>query len=146
VAIDAVVSDFAAGVAEEMVRAAWDCDLCVVEGQGSIGHPGFSGVMLSLLHGTCPDAMILVHRAGRTHYKSDRGRALPSLSALRDAYERAAALLHPARVVGVGLNSFGRDERSARDAAEQVERELGVPVCDVLREGCESLLAAVWSK
>jgi uncharacterized NAD-dependent epimerase/dehydratase family protein len=143
ITVDACVADFAAGAVEQLVLDAADTDICVVEGQGSLGHPGFSGVTLALLHGACPDALVLVHQLGRTHYKAPPTIALPPLRDLIAAYERTAALLHPARVVAVALNSFGTPAEQACALAGALERELGLPVADPLRDGCERLADAI---
>lgn len=142
VAIDAVTADFAPGAVEELVLTAADSDVCVIEGQGSLAHPGFSAVTLALLHGACPDALILVHHAGRTHYRALPEQRLPPLRELRAAYEQVAALLHPARVVGVALNPYGRDERLVRAEARRIEQELHVPVADPAGDEIGRLLAA----
>lgn len=142
-AIDACVADFAAGATEQLVLDVADAEICFIEGQGSLGHPGFSGVTLALLHGACPDAMILVHRLGRTHTKAAPHVPLPSLPSLIAAYEQVAALLHPARVLGVALNTFGVPDPIARAAARRIEADLDLPVEDPVRDGCERLLAAV---
>ncbi len=140
IALDAVVADFAPGAAEELVLDAADSDVCFVEGQGSLAHPGFSAVTLALLHGVCPDALILVHCVGRTRFHAPPHGPIPPLRELRAVYEQVAALLHPARVVGVALNAAGADERSAAVAARAIAQDLRVPVVDPVRSGCEALL------
>jgi uncharacterized NAD-dependent epimerase/dehydratase family protein len=140
IALDAVVADFAPGAAEELVLDAGDSDVCFVEGQGSLAHPGFSAVTLALLHGVCPDALILVHCVGRTRFHAPPHGPIPPLRELRAAYEQVAALLHPARVVGVALNAAGADERSAAAAARAIAQDLRLPVVDPVRFGCEALL------
>jgi len=64
------------------------------------------------------------------------------MRALIRAYEQTAALLHPARVAAVALNTIGSAPDAAGAAADQLERELGVPVADPVRDGCERLLSA----
>lgn len=143
ITIDACVADFAAGATEQLVLDAAESDICFVEGQGSIGHAGFSAVTLALLHGSCPDALVLVHQLGRTHYKAPPNNLLPPWAQLIAAYEQIAALLHPARVVAVALNSHGVPEHVAEQEAHRIEAELGLPAGDPVRHGCERLLDAV---
>ncbi|MCK4343258.1 MAG: DUF1611 domain-containing protein [Phycisphaerae bacterium] len=142
ITIDACVADFAPGAAEQLVLDAAQCEVCFIEGQGSIAHPGFSAVTLALLHGTCPDVLILVHQLGRTNYLAPPHGPLPPLERLIDAYEQAADLLQPARVVALALNSFGYTEEEAHSAARRIEAELKLPVADPVRDGCERLLEA----
>lgn len=143
VTIDAIASDFAAGAVEELVLSASDSDICVIEGQGSIAHPGFSTSAIALLHGAWPDALILVHHVGRNRYRAAQHVRIPPLTELRAAYEQIASLMHPARVVGVALNAFGQPDSAARLEARRIEQELRLPVSDPTRPGgCERLLAA----
>src|SRR5574341_2344031 len=95
-AVDAVVADFIAGAAEQLVlKGAEGHDIVLVEGQGSLIHPGYSGVTLGLLHGSCPDALILCPQASRDFIGDYHGREpwvpIPPLPELIDIYERAAA-------------------------------------------------------
>jgi uncharacterized NAD-dependent epimerase/dehydratase family protein len=68
---------------------------------------------------------------------------LPPLEQVREFYETAANLMHPCRVIGIAVNGsrFG-DAEVAAECAE-VSRRLGLPACDVLRHGPETLVQAV---
>lgn len=141
-AIDACVSDFAAGAVEALVLAEAQADVCVIEGQGSLAHPGYSGVTLALLHGACPDAMVLCHHAGRTRYNAEPHHPLPDLARLRDLYESAAGVLHPARVVAVALNCQGASAEDVRRERTTLPARLGLPLADPVHDGCDVLLDA----
>jgi len=143
VAIDAVPSDFVAGVVEQLVcDAARDADIVLVEGQGALHHPAYSGVALSLLHGACPDSLVLCHQVGRTHLRiSDAGPAprIKSLSELVRDHERAASWMHPARVVGIALNTMTVNEVEGRRAVEHAQQLTGLPVVDPVRFQAEPI-------
>jgi len=142
IAVDAVVADFIAGAAELMVcDAAERADWVVVEGQGSLTHPGFSGVTLGLLHGTAPDVMVLCHEAMRHSVKGyDDRQPLRSLREYVRIYEDAAAWRRPpgyppARVVAVALNTIDVSEQMASALIQDAAAETGLPVADPVREG-----------
>ena len=143
IAIDAVVSDFTAGAAEQIVlEGAKNHDLLIVEGQGSLVHPGYSGVTLSLLHGSMPDAMIFCHQPSR-EMVARYSVPLPSLSEMIAQYEMLAAPIKPAKVVGLALNCFDLSEKEAREAIDAAETETGLPATDVVRFGTEKLVDAI---
>jgi len=148
ISVDAVVSDFAAGAIEnEVIEAGREAEVVVVEGQGALHHPGYSGVTLSLLAGSCPRALILCHAAGRDRIRTAEGSPreipIPPLAELARAYETAAAWVQKAEVVGVALNTLGLEEPAARAACEAAGRELGVPATDPVRFGARPLAQAV---
>ncbi len=141
ISVDAVVADFVAGAAERMVcdaaeRASW----VVVEGQGSLTHPGFSGVTLGLLHGSAPDLMVLCHDASRRIMKGYTDLPLRTLVELVRLNEDAAHWSrHPtaprARVVALAINTSALDERDAARAIFDASAATGLPAADVIREG-----------
>ena len=145
IAVDAVVADFIAGAAELMVcDAAETSDYVIVEGQGSLTHPGFSGVTLGLLHGTAPDLMVLCHDVRRLVMKGYDQEGLPvrSLNECIDIYEDAAAWRRPpghprARVVGVALNTAGYPDDAAEAAITDANLRTKLPSADPIREGTE---------
>lgn len=145
IAIDRVIGDFMAGATEQMVvEAGQDHEYVLVEGQGSLVHPGFSGVTLALLHGSCPHAMILVHNPQRKNIK-ESSFAIPSYKRLIDIYEDMASSLRPAKVVGIALNTRGLDETQAQAAIEQAQLETGLPATDAVRYGADKLFDAIVS-
>ena len=130
-AVDAVKSDFVSGAAEQLVLqgAARGADVLLVEGQGALSHPGYSGVTLGLIHGAIPHGMILCHEPGRKHHVGDglEWTDIPPLPVVVRMYEEATAWLRPAKVLAIALNTSELNEDTARRAVEQAEAETGLP-------------------
>ena len=147
IAVDAVVSDFLAGAAEQLVveGAQRGGELLFVEGQGSLVHPAYSGVTLGLMHGAAPHAYVLCHMAGATEIEGYPGHPLPSLRELIELHERASLPLRAARVASIALNTRALGEEEARAAARAVEKETGLPADDPVRFGAGKVLDAVLS-
>lgn len=142
-AVDRVISDFVAGAAEKLVRANEGHEVVVVEGQGSLFHPRYSGVTLSLLHGIQPDGMVLVYEMGREAVHGMEPLPLQPLRRVVEYYEETASLLHPSRVIGVAVNGRRFSDADLDAECARVEGELGLPTCDVIRHGPGKLVEAV---
>jgi uncharacterized NAD-dependent epimerase/dehydratase family protein len=145
--VDRIISDFVAGMVEEMVLDACNQhDWVFVEGQGALNHPGYSPVTLGLIHGAMPDAMIFSHKAGALTIEGYEHCPLPSLNRLIEINEEAVSWLRPersSRVVAISLITHGLDEQAARDAIKRVEDETGLPATDVVRFGADVLMDAL---
>lgn len=136
VAIDAVVSDFVAGVAEALSPANepghWD----IVEGQGALFHPAYAGVTLGLLHGSQPDAIVLCHDPSRRTIEDLPHIPLPALDEAIRRYLEAGRLTNPGvRCVGVAINSSSLSDERWGAYRAQLQAELRLPVCDPMRGG-----------
>jgi len=141
-AIDRVIADFVSGAAEGLVLDHQDADVIVVEGQGSLFHPRYSGVTLGLLHGVMPDGLIVAYEMGRTAVYGMPEIPLPPLNDVIDFYTSAANIMHPCRVIGIAVNGKGYDDDEVAAECDRVEREFGIPSCDVIRHGSEKLVQA----
>jgi uncharacterized NAD-dependent epimerase/dehydratase family protein len=144
VPLDAVVADFMAGSIEWLTPDAepdhWD----LIEGQGSLFHASYSGVTLALIHGGAPDALVLCHEPTRPHMRGLPDYKPPTLEALRDLSLTMARIVNPGvRVVGVAINTAAMHEEAALDYLEAVERRLGLPTVDPLRQGADRLVDAL---
>jgi uncharacterized NAD-dependent epimerase/dehydratase family protein len=130
-----------AGFVEQMVLEAASADVVIVEGQGSLIHPAYSGVTAALLHGALPHAMVLCHVPTRTHLRN-QDVPIPSLRELIALYEAFLRHLHPGRVVAIALNGAELTDREIAAAARAAESETGLPAADPIRHGAERLWQA----
>ncbi|MEP7223996.1 MAG: DUF1611 domain-containing protein [Actinomycetota bacterium] len=149
IAVDAVVSDFLAGAAEQLVveGARRGGKLLLVEGQGSLVHPMYSGVTLGLIHGSVPHAFVLCHRAGSTEIEGCPGHPIPPLSELIELHERISLPRRRAKVACIALNTadFERDE-DARGEIDAIAAGTGLPADDPVRFGAGYLLDALLAR
>src|SRR5207253_5140759 len=137
ISVDAVIADFLAGAAEQLVVEGHrrGGELLWVEGQGALTHPAYSGVTLGLLHGSAPHAYVLCHMAGEVEVSGYPGYPILGLRELVVLHERMALPLRPAKVAAVAINTRGLDEDAARAAVAAAEQETGRPADDPVRFG-----------
>jgi uncharacterized NAD-dependent epimerase/dehydratase family protein len=158
VPLDRVISDFAAGAMEVCIQEEISLreqatpgqpQILFVEGQGALIHPAYSGVTLSLLHGSNPDAMILCHKAGLDAVRNYPHLPIPrNLRPVIEMYEAAASWVRSpdqpkAKVVGISVNTSALPEPEAREHLDWLAAETGLPVTDPIRYGVENLLDAL---
>ena len=141
--IDRAVCDFASGIAEKLVLDNADRDWLFIEGQGSLDNASYSGVTLSLLHGSAPQALILCHLGDHIDRKHDDGSPLLSVAENIRMHEMMSRPILPTKVVGLALVTAGLDDGAAGDAVRQLEDEHGVPATDPLRFGVDNLADAL---
>lgn len=153
VPLDAVRVDYAAGAVEAAVLAAAQgaaaSSWIVVEGQGSLAHPG-STATLPLLRGSQPTDLLLVHRAGQRHIKGLPDLPIPPLAALINTVEALAALARPAsdsrpapKVRAIALNTAQLDQSAGQEALALGQAETGLICQDPVRHGAGALLDAL---
>lgn len=145
ISVDAVVADFIAGAAERLVVEGGrrGGDLLLVEGQGSLSHPGYSGVTLGLIHGSAPHAFVLCHLAGATEIDGYPGHPLLPLAELVELHERVSLPRRRASVACIALNTRHLDDDGARAAIAAAEAETGLVADDPVRFGAGRLLDAL---
>jgi uncharacterized NAD-dependent epimerase/dehydratase family protein len=138
VPMDAVVSDFLSGAAEllspDAVPDHWD----VIEGQGSLFHPGFAGVTLGLLHGSQPDVFVVCHDPTRDTIMGLPGMDLPSLAEVIELTVTLGQRTNPAiRCAGISLNTSALSEADAAAVIAAAGKATWLPAADPLRGGPE---------
>ena len=141
--IDCIVADFVSGAAEKLILENQHHEIVVVEGQGSLVHPSYSGVTLSLLHGCAPQALIMCYEVGRERVTGVESVEIPPLKEIMRIYDVMANVHQPCKIIGIGITSrrLSTDE-AARERA-RTKAEFGLPACDVFRDGPDELVEAV---
>ena len=144
ICVDAVVADFIAGAAEQVtIEAARHADIVLVEGQGSILHPGYSGVSLGLLHGSLPHALVVCHQPSRTTFRHNSWLEIPPLTKVIELHEEIANPLRAVQTIAVSLNTVDLSDHEARLTIDRVAEETGLPTTDPVRFDPGPLVDAV---
>lgn len=144
VPLDAVIADFMAGAVEYLTPDNdpdhWD----MIEGQGSLFHPSYSGVTLALVHGGQPDALVICHEPTRSHMRGLPGYKVPTIEAVRDMALALARVTNPAcQAVGVSVNTQHLPAAEAEAYLKATEDRMGLPAVDPFRHGAGRLVDAL---
>ena len=139
--LDAYKLDHACGAVESAVVDQKDKDIVIIEGQGSILHPG-SSATLPLMRGSCPTHMILCHIARNDSLRSLQDIKIPDLKRFIELNEQVASVIgtYPkAKVLGVALNTIKMSDNEALEIIKKVEENTGLPSTDVIRYGGDKI-------
>ena len=143
--LDAIRVDYASGAVEREVLRNEAREWVIVEGQGSIVHPGSTSTM-PLLRGAMPTDLILCMKVGQTHLRRLPEVEIPPLPTLMRLYEDlacAGGTFPSAQVRGLCANTSELDEEAARRELADLTALAGVPAVDPVRFGCSELLDAL---
>jgi len=139
--IDAVVADFISGTAElispDNDPDHWD----VIEGQGSLFHPGYSGVSLGLLHGSQPDYIVVCHDAIRKTVSGWEHYALPPLNECIETHLAMGRRTNPdIHCAGICVNTSELPAEERGTYLTDLSTQTGVPCVDPLIDGCGAIV------
>jgi uncharacterized NAD-dependent epimerase/dehydratase family protein len=139
--LDAFKIDHACGAVEQMVMEDADKEILIVEGQGSLLHPG-SSATLPLMRGSCPTHLILCIRADKTTLRSPKNIAIPDLNkfiALNEALTTVVGTYPRAKVIGICANTSMLDKEQAKTFINNISEKTGLETTDPVRFGVSGI-------
>ncbi len=145
VPLDAVRVDFAGGSIEREVLALANHDLVIVEGQGSLIHPG-STANLPLIRGSNPTHFVLCIRAHQTHLARVPWVKIPQLDAFIGMYEdlaEACGVFKRPKTAAICVNGKDLEPAAVDEYCAEIEARFGIPTVDPVCHGCDRLVPLV---
>jgi len=143
--VDAVPSDFVAGVVEKLVVEEYErgCRFIIVEGQAAISHEAYGHVSLGILRGVSPTHVVIAHVPGR-RWRAAFNHSYKPLAAVEPREELALIkTLNPnphMAFSGIMLNTSSYSRGEAEEVARAYTREYMVPALDPLRESVDPII------
>jgi len=134
--------------------------VCFIQALKGLSHPttsirgnlfGMTGMTIAvlttigLIHGACPDALVLCHEPTRTHMRGLPHYPLPDLQVCMDANLAAAHLVNrDCRFVGISINTAKLAEADALRLLKETEAKFGLPTVDPFRTGVGAIADRLW--
>ena len=144
--LDAIKVDQAAGAVQEAVLEQHDKDVIIIEGQGSLAHPG-STATLPLLRGAQPTHLILCHKAANTRLREPVSHIpIPPLNEsikLNEAIANVCGTQTSAKTIGIALNTIGLTDEQALEAIKRTASTTKLPTTDAIRYGVKELATQI---
>ena len=143
--LDAFKLDHACGAVEKSVMEEADKDILIIEGQGSLLHPG-SSATLPLMRGSCPTHLVLCMRADKMALRSPEHISIPDLNqfiALNETLATVVGTYPQAKVIGICANTSMLDEEEAKRAIQTLAEKTRIEVTDPVRFGVAKISEAL---
>ena len=139
--LDAFKVDHACGAVETKVLENSKKDLIIIEGQGSLLHPG-STATLPLIRGSCPTHLILCHRAEKQNLRYPNYIQIPDLKKfikLNEDLSNVCGAFPLAKCIGISLNTSKLKDDEAKNVINKFKKMTNLPVTDPIRFGIGEL-------
>ncbi len=143
VIMDSLVNDFVSGEIENAICTAWadeHPDVIVIEGQGSLMNPAYPGGFEILAAGR-PDLVVLQHAPARVEYDGFPGYPIHPLARQIQVIE----MLSGKPVVALTVNHEDLKPEEIGPVCSALEKAIGLPTFDVLRDGPDGLIRTLRS-
>lgn len=144
--LDAIKVDNAAAAVEDEVMSRQNFEHIIVEGQGSLGHPG-STATLPLMRGSCPTHLLLCHKIKETHLKNPVSHIpFPDLNRFIEMNEEVASLcgiFERPKTFAISLNTYGLPAEKADQLIAEVQQNTGIFTSDIVRYGAQGFFSAL---
>lgn len=141
--LDATVVDFTSGIMQEFLIQ-FSNKYLIIEGQGSIFTPLYSGLSLSQIHGCCPDMLILCIDPERDNPRYCPSVKLPKINKAIHMYEEHGKLVNDScEVIGISINTSSMSEENAKNYINQIEKETNIVCTDPIRFGTNKITEVI---
>ena len=139
--LDAYKVDHACGAVEQSVLGEKEKEIVIIEGQGSILHPG-SSATLPLMRGSCPTHLVLCTRADKNTLRSPENIIIPDLNdfiSLNESLVSVFGTYPKAKVIGICANTSMLNKEEAELFMKKLNNKTGIIVLDPIRQGVKEL-------
>ena len=144
IAVDVLSSGFATGEVENEILKACKTenpDIIIVEGQSVVGHPAFTS-SISILKGSCPNAIIVQHPPNRKTRCDFPNISMPTLESEIILIEA----ISKTKVIAITLNHEDMTVDEIKNTITNYQATFHLPTTDVLNYGCEKLINKLFEK
>ncbi|WP_438350301.1 DUF1611 domain-containing protein [Paenibacillus sp. FA6] len=141
VAIDAIPFQFMIGEIEKEVVKAYENehpDIIVIEGQGAMSHPAYIS-SCGIIRGARPGAIIVQHAPKRENLGDFDFMKMPKLEDEIELIE----MFSKSQVIAITINHENMSDNEIDAAVAEYEQQFKIPATDVLKHGCDKLIASI---
>jgi uncharacterized NAD-dependent epimerase/dehydratase family protein len=143
ISTDALISQFVVGEIEHAIVQAFDNEdpeIILVEGQSAASHPAFMS-SLGILKGSKPDGIILQHPPARRLRCDFPQFPMPTVKSEIELLET----ISEAKVIAIALSHEDLTGEEISKITRDYEKRFLLPTVDVLTDGCEKLIDALYN-
>jgi uncharacterized NAD-dependent epimerase/dehydratase family protein len=141
--LDRSIVDFTSGFMENYTENQ-DNEFLIIEGQGSLFTPLYSGLTVAQIHGCVPDYLILCIDPKRKHPRYFPDIKFPSIKEAIIQYENIAKLVNKkAKVVAICVNTSQMSEKEAKNYTSDLKRDVKIPIFDPVKSNSFDIIEVI---